>query len=205
MRANENASRSQDAAEISVHPPLSSAGAGTSTSQEAGVTPPGGEPHTLSGPLADFSCLYVEDDSYLRMTTTLSIFKPLGVAWDTACNGQEAIRMFKERSEAGKAPYAIILMDNQMPRMNGATATRVLRRELGYEGTIIGMTGDPHGSPDRAEFEASGLSGCVDKDTTGVDFIIRIIKSLMHNAAHRSELSQSQAQQRLVTPMTDIT
>jgi len=195
-RGNEHGSDSRDAAESNVLPPSSSAEAATSAIWEAGVGPPGsdqprrGEPRTLSGPSEEFCCLYVEDDSYLQMTTAMSIFKPLGIAWDSASNGQEAIRMFKERSEAGKAPYAIILMDNQMPRMNGATATRLLRRELGYEGTIIGMTGDPQGSPDRAEFEASGLNGCVDKDTAGVDFIISTIKSLYVTNTEASSCSE---------------
>lgn len=36
----------------------------------------------------------------------------------------------------------VILMDNQMPVMDGAAATRALRQG-GFEGVIIGMTGAP--------------------------------------------------------------
>lgn len=63
-----------------------------------------------------------------------------------------------------------------MPVMSGITATRRLR-ELGFSGSIIGITGDPIGSPERREFEASGLSCCVDKGSEGVERVIEIILS----------------------------
>lgn len=40
------------------------------------------------------------------------------------------------------------------------------------------MTGDPSGSPERSEFEASGLDVCVDKSTEGVKFLCALIQDL---------------------------
>ena len=57
---------------------------------------------------------------------------------DAVCvyNGQEAVDEVKK--DASK--YAIILIDNLMPVMNGMDATEMMRG-LGYEKPIIGVTG----------------------------------------------------------------
>lgn len=70
----------------------------------------------------------------------------------------------------------LIIMDNQMPEMTGEKATRALRA-MGYRGMIIGMTGDPIGSPDRSEFEAAGLDACADKDSKAIEYVHGVIRS----------------------------
>ena len=52
---------------------------------------------------------------------------------DIACDGQQAVRM------ATAANYDIVLMDIQMPEMDGMTATRILR-EQGYSRPIVALT-----------------------------------------------------------------
>lgn len=98
------------------------------------------------------------------------MFKKHRVPVDWLDDGQQALEVLT----AEPYKYAIVLLDNQMPRMDGATATRKLRT-AGYEGIIIGMTGDPAGCPERAEFEASGLDCCLDKGSSGVREIIRLL------------------------------
>ena len=64
-----------------------------------------------------------------------------------------------------------------MPVMKGADATRALRAG-GCTALIIGMTGDPVGSPERSEFEASGLNACVDKDRKGIEYLIGLLQDM---------------------------
>ena len=52
------------------------------------------------------------------------------------------------------AVYDLILMDYQMPKMDGPTAIRNIR-ELGYQGKIVGLTGNILGS----EIETMQSSG----------------------------------------------
>ncbi|MBC7533816.1 MAG: response regulator [Oligoflexus sp.] len=76
--------------------------------------------------------LLVEDslDNQLLITRML---KMSGAVVDTASNGREGV----EKALTGK--YAIILMDLQMPEMDGHAATQELRRQ-NYQGPIIALT-----------------------------------------------------------------
>mmetsp|Transcript_4191 Transcript_4191/g.10798 ORF Transcript_4191/g.10798 Transcript_4191/m.10798 type:complete len:307 (-) Transcript_4191:173-1093(-) len=120
----------------------------------------------------DFRVLHVEDDAILRSSLALRVFKKLSVQYEVAEDGEQAVEMVRQQPSGRQ--YALILMDNQMPRMRGDEATRTLRAD-GYDGVIIGMTGDPRGSVDRAEFESAGLTECLDKDTPGIERIKQLL------------------------------
>ncbi|KAJ1617221.1 hypothetical protein T492DRAFT_1101500, partial [Pavlovales sp. CCMP2436] len=119
-----------------------------------------------------FRVLHVEDDAILRKTFELRVLNKLGVPFDVAVNGAEAVRFIIDE----KREFALVVMDNQMPVLIGTKATRALR-EGGFRGVIIGMTGDPKGCSERDEFEASGLTECVDKDTSGIQRVAQLISS----------------------------
>ena len=57
--------------------------------------------------------------------------------------------------------FDVVLMDNQMPRMNGTTATQEMRRR-GYAGVIIGITGDSDNAA-LQEFITAGANACLVK------------------------------------------
>lgn len=63
----------------------------------------------------------------------------------------------------------IILMDNQMPRMTGADAVRVMRAELNFKGIIIGVTGNALAS-DIQEFISRGADEVIVKPLTSKNF-----------------------------------
>ncbi|KAJ1631172.1 hypothetical protein T492DRAFT_839432 [Pavlovales sp. CCMP2436] len=123
-----------------------------------------------------FRVLHAEDDALVRRTFELRVLKKLGVPFDVAMNGAEAVHLILEE----KREYALVLMDNQMPVLTGEKATRALRAG-GFKGIIVGMTGDPKGCSERDEFEAAGLSLCVEKDTPGIQRIAQVLGSFALN------------------------
>lgn len=92
--------------------------------------------------------LLVEDHPFNRKLIALTLSRA-GANVDTAENGQVGLE------KASSAAYDLVLMDIQMPVMNGYTATKRLR-EAGYRGPIIALTA--HALP--AERERCLLAGC---------------------------------------------
>ena len=69
----------------------------------------------------------VVDDSRLNLDVCQSILERQGAVVSLCENGQEAVDTLRQRPEA----FDLVLMDVQMPVMDGFTATRVIREELG--------------------------------------------------------------------------
>ena len=65
--------------------------------------------------------ILVVDDNEINRLVAVDLLHELGYRSDTACDGQEAL------DKARTAAYSAILMDCQMPRMDGYEATRCIR------------------------------------------------------------------------------
>jgi PAS domain S-box-containing protein len=97
------------------------------------------------------------EDNEINQQVAYEILESVGIAVDVARNGAEAIKML----EAGH--YDAVLMDIQMPEMDGIAATRIikadprLRRNL-----VIAMTADVFAAGSK-EFKDAGFDDCVFK------------------------------------------
>lgn len=74
--------------------------------------------------------LLVEDEP-INQEVSMCLLEEAGLSVDLAEDGLVAVAM------ARQTHYALILMDMQMPRMNGVDATRAIRSLSGYEDTPI--------------------------------------------------------------------
>jgi signal transduction histidine kinase/DNA-binding NarL/FixJ family response regulator len=101
-------------------------------------------------------CLLAEDEPINREITSI-LLKDAGLAVDIAEDGGEALERAKAQT------YDLILMDMQMPRMNGLEATQHIRQlPNGGQTPIIALTANAF-EEDRERCLAAGMSDFVTK------------------------------------------
>src|SRR5690606_24049273 len=101
-----------------------------------------------------------------------TVLERLGATVDAVGNGGLAIEAVEEAIAAG-SPFDVVLMDIQMPEVDGYTATSRLRAR-GITTPIIALTAHAHGSERNACFTA-GCNGFTSKplNTTHLVAVIR--------------------------------
>jgi PAS domain S-box-containing protein len=111
----------------------------------------------LSSTYRDRRILLAEDD-WVNQEVTLELLREvLGLHADLATNGIEAVRL------AGQCHYDMILMDVQMPGMDGLAATRAIRTQAAHRHTpILAMTANAF-EEDRQACLAAGMDDFIAK------------------------------------------
>ena len=101
----------------------------------------------------------VADDNYINQKVVASLLENMGHRADVVGNGREALEAFI------LVPYDVVLMDLQMPELNGCEACRRIRAlatETGRRTSIIAVTAHAM-KGDREKYLAEGFDAYVSK------------------------------------------
>jgi len=111
----------------------------------------------------DFSgkVILIVDDVDINLEVAIALLEPTNITIDTAASGKEAVDAFA----ADPARYDLILMDMQMPEIDGLQATRMIRAQNTPEALrvpIIAMTANVF-KEDIEKCIAAGMNGHLGK------------------------------------------
>ncbi len=113
--------------------------------------------------------LLAEDNAVNRLVTIEGLAGS-GIEFDVALNGEEAV------IKASRHHYDLILMDVQMPLMNGLEATQLIRQLPGCQTLpIVAMTANAF-EEDRQECLAAGMNDHISKPITPTLLLERIAR-----------------------------
>lgn len=126
--------------------------------------------------IGDFRVLLVEDNPTNRLVIS-KILEALGVKVDTAEDGAQGVEL------AARGGYDLVLMDIQMPGMDGIEATKRIRAMDGATGStpIVAVTANVL-ADQRTSYADAGMNGVVAKPVSAGALIAEIARVTERNA-----------------------
>ncbi|NJK95831.1 MAG: response regulator [Bacteroidales bacterium] len=127
--------------------------------------------------LKNISVLVADDEEYNRMLLS-AIFKKWGIFFRCVSNGKEVVQYAREKQ------YDIILMDIQMPEINGYEASREILLHRPKSG-IIALTAGNY-TNEIEKFKLSGMKGLLLKPFSEKELINTMLETLNKNTVPHS-------------------
>eukprot|EP01083_Nonionella_stella_P075000 203626_1 len=127
----------------------------------------------------EVNCLLV-DDVKVTQKVTIRALKRSGYQCDVAGDGKVALSMAKIHK------YHVIMMDVQLPEMDGIEATKLIReheRTTGHKALIFGLTASCE-PDDLNSYAECGMDGCVEKGCLLSSALHEAIATLTENPAN---------------------
>jgi len=100
--------------------------------------------------------ILLAEDNLVNQKVAVRVLQRFGYNADVVSNGEEVLEALQ------RGEYDLILMDVQMPQMDGLEATRRIRRTLGKSVVIVAMTANSLDS-DKADCFAAGMDDYISK------------------------------------------
>jgi two-component system chemotaxis sensor kinase CheA len=128
--------------------------------------------------------ILVVDDSLNTREIEKSILEAQGYRVDLARDGLDALRMIDQAPAAeGEAYYDLLIVDIEMPRMDGLSLTEQLRTDSRYARVPIVIVSSRDKEEDRRRGLAVGADAYIVKGTFDQEELTRTVASLLGRAA----------------------
>jgi PAS domain S-box-containing protein len=138
------------------------------------------------------------DDNAINLFVASEILRKAGCETDTASNGLEAIRKVTENT------YKIILMDIQMPQMDGIEATSEIRKlNLPVTPPIIAMTAYSM-KEDKERFMLNGMDDYISKPIRADNLISKVKKWIEGDFQSKETQIEALTDEGAINPIIDL-
>ncbi|WP_245446922.1 response regulator [Mucilaginibacter celer] len=127
--------------------------------------------------------ILVVDDNAMNQSLMKHLLGQWGAGFDVVSNGEEAIAKLKTQT------YSLVLMDIQMPKMDGYTATYHIRNELKLNVPVIAMTAHAMAG-EREKCLSNGMNEYVAKPVNE-DELFKLILKFIPNASRQEQPAET--------------
>jgi PAS domain S-box-containing protein len=126
---------------------------------------------TVNAEILSGKRILVTDDNEMNRLVAITILKEYGAILDEATNGLEAIEKIRKEN------YDVVLMDIQMPVMDGIQATHIIRQTISTKLPVIALTALAL-KGDESKFREAGMTDYLSKPFEENQLLLVITKSL---------------------------